>query len=64
MDLALEISKNANRVILSHRITETIGTVYPENVRCKVKAQAQKENNKITREGTSYSGRDGFFLES
>lgn len=54
MDLALEISKNANRVILSHHLTETIATVFPENV-VQVKAQAlpQKNNNKITHGGTS-----------
>lgn len=32
MDLALEISKNANRVILSHHMKEAILTVFPENV--------------------------------
>ncbi|XP_029156619.1 senecionine N-oxygenase-like [Nylanderia fulva] len=32
MDLALEISKNANRVILSHHLTDPILTVFPENV--------------------------------
>lgn len=52
MDLALEISKNANRVILSHHLTETIATVFPENV-VQVKARAQKENSKLTRGGTS-----------
>lgn len=52
MDLALEISKNANRVILSHHLTETIATVFPENV-VQVKVQVQKENSKITCGGTS-----------
>lgn len=46
MDLALEISKNANRVILSHHLTETIATVFLENV-VQVKAhKPKKENNK------------------
>jgi len=62
MDLTLEISKNANRVILSHHLTKTIATVFPENV-VQVKARAQKEvNSKITR--TMYFSADGFFLES
>lgn len=32
MDLALEISRKAKRVILSHHLKDPIGTVFPENV--------------------------------
>ena len=32
MDLALEISKKAKRVILSHHLKETILTKFPDNV--------------------------------
>lgn len=46
MDLALEISKNANRVILSHHLTETILTVFPENV-VQVKASKRELGRKI-----------------
>lgn len=64
MDLSFEISKNANRVILSHHLTETIATVFPENV-VQVKAQSQKKK-KIVKSHMEMllSDRDGFFLES
>lgn len=32
MDLALEISKKAKRIILSHHLKDPIGTVFPDNV--------------------------------
>ena len=32
MDLALEISGKAKRVILSHHLKDPIGTIFPENV--------------------------------
>lgn len=72
MDLSLEISKNANRVILSHHLTETIDTVFPENV-VQVKARIQSKiaeilfsrKVKYTYKGQSrryfLSDRDGFF---
>lgn len=63
MDLALEISKNASRVILSHHLNETIATVFPENV-VQVKAQAQKKKIVKLHAEVLLSGRDGFFLES
>lgn len=47
MDLALEISKNANRVILSHHSRETICTVFPENVVQKPDLMQLTERNAI-----------------
>lgn len=32
MDLALEISAKAKRVMLSHHLKDPIGTIFPENV--------------------------------
>lgn len=32
MDLALDISKKAKRVFLSHHLQDPIGTIFPDNV--------------------------------
>ncbi|XP_018337440.1 PREDICTED: senecionine N-oxygenase-like, partial [Trachymyrmex septentrionalis] len=52
MDLALEISKNANRVILSHHLTETIDTVFPENVVQKGDVVELTEREVVFADGT------------
>ncbi|KAG5330695.1 SNO1 oxygenase, partial [Acromyrmex charruanus] len=52
MDLALEISKNANRVILSHHLTETIDTVFPENVVQKGDVVELTEREAVFADGT------------
>lgn len=49
MDLALEISKKAKRVILSHHLKDPIGTVFPDSVvqvnyacKCNIKNKCLK----------------------
>ncbi|XP_032682455.1 senecionine N-oxygenase-like isoform X2 [Odontomachus brunneus] len=52
MDLALEISKNANRVILSHHVKDTILTVFPENVVQKADVVELTEREVVFADGT------------
>ncbi|KAL7297720.1 flavin-containing monooxygenase FMO GS-OX5-like [Trichogramma pretiosum] len=52
MDLALEISKKAKRVILSHHLKETILTKFPDNVVQKVDVAELKENSAVFKDGS------------
>ncbi|XP_011497965.1 PREDICTED: flavin-containing monooxygenase FMO GS-OX4-like [Ceratosolen solmsi marchali] len=53
MDLALEISKKAKRVILSHHLKETILTKFPNNVVQKKDVVELKDNSAVFQDGTS-----------
>lgn len=53
MDLALEISGTAKRVILSHHLPDPIGTVFPENVVQKPDIKELTENSAIFADGSS-----------
>lgn len=52
MDLALEISSYAKRVILSHHLKETILTKFPDNVIQKPDVVELTEHNAVFRDGT------------
>ncbi|XP_076659167.1 senecionine N-oxygenase [Halictus rubicundus] len=52
MDLALDISKKATRVILSHHLKDPIGTVFPENVIQKPDVKELIENTVIFADGS------------
>ncbi|XP_078048296.1 senecionine N-oxygenase [Augochlora pura] len=53
MDLALDISKEAKRVILSHHLKDPIETVFPENVIQKPDVKELNENTVVFTDGTS-----------
>ncbi|OXU22776.1 hypothetical protein TSAR_011662 [Trichomalopsis sarcophagae] len=53
MDLALEISKKAKRVILSHHLKETILTKFPDNVVQKKDVVELKENSAVFQDGST-----------
>lgn len=53
MDLALDISRKAKRVFLSHHLTEPIGTVFPENVIQKPDVKELTERNALFVDGTN-----------
>nr|XP_050860583.1 flavin-containing monooxygenase 2-like isoform X3 [Vespula vulgaris] len=52
MDLALEISTNAKRVILSHHLKETILTKFPDNVIQKTDVVELTEHDAVFRDGS------------
>ncbi|XP_014476792.1 PREDICTED: senecionine N-oxygenase-like [Dinoponera quadriceps] len=52
MDLALEISKCANRVILSHHLKENIFTVFPKNIVQKSDVVELTEREAVFADGT------------
>ncbi|XP_029033970.2 senecionine N-oxygenase-like isoform X2 [Osmia bicornis bicornis] len=53
MDLALDISGKATRVILSHHSRDPIGTVFPANVIQKPDVKELTERNAVFNDGTS-----------
>ncbi|XP_076280269.1 senecionine N-oxygenase [Lasioglossum baleicum] len=53
MDLALDISRKATRVILSHHSKDPIGTVFPGNVIQKPDVKELTENTVIFKDGSS-----------
>ncbi|XP_076668717.1 senecionine N-oxygenase-like [Andrena cerasifolii] len=53
MDLALDISKKAKRVILSHHLKDPIGTVFPGNVVQKPDVQELTEHGVLFKDGAS-----------
>ncbi|KAJ8682282.1 hypothetical protein QAD02_018074 [Eretmocerus hayati] len=53
MDLALEISRKAKRVILSHHLKETILTKFPDNVVQKPDIAEFKKNSAVFQDGTT-----------
>ncbi|XP_043256572.1 dimethylaniline monooxygenase [N-oxide-forming] 3-like [Colletes gigas] len=55
MDLALDISKKATRVILSHHTRESIGTIFPENVVQKPDIKELTQSGALFTDGSSES---------
>ncbi|KZC12907.1 PREDICTED: senecionine N-oxygenase-like [Dufourea novaeangliae] len=55
MDLAVDISKKATRVILSHHSRDPIGTVFPDNVIQKPDVKELIENGVIFADGSNES---------
>ncbi|CAL7946422.1 unnamed protein product [Xylocopa violacea] len=53
MDLALDISKTAKRVYLSHHLKESIGTIFPENVVQKPDIKELTEHTVLFQDGTN-----------
>ncbi|XP_031844708.2 senecionine N-oxygenase [Nomia melanderi] len=61
MDLALDISKKAKRVILSHHSRDPIGTVFPENVVQKPDVKELTENGAVFTDDSSELLDDVFY---
>lgn len=55
MDLALEISKKAKRIILSHHLKDPIGTVFPDNVVQKPDIKELTKHGVIFKDDTNES---------
>ncbi|KOC68207.1 Flavin-containing monooxygenase FMO GS-OX-like 3, partial [Habropoda laboriosa] len=53
MDLALDISRRAKRVFLSHHLNDPIGTVFPDNVIQKPDVKELTENGALFSDGTN-----------